>query len=156
MVPVPLELSADLGRVVREALEAAYPEEGCGLLAGRPDDGSDLDGDVRRVQAVVPLPNAKDAERTRRYLIPPEAYMQAERELAGRGLQVVGFYHSHPDHPAQPSAFDLDWAWPWYSYLIVSVQQGRAAEERCWVLRDDRSGFDEQEVLKGNSTCPAS
>ncbi len=146
MYVLPLQISASDLDTIRGHLSEAYPEEGCGLLGGLDAD------DARLVRAVVPMPNAKTDERTRRYLIPPEEYRRAEQALADRGLEVIGFFHSHPDHPAQPSAFDLDWAWPWYSYLIVSVHAGRCGSIRAFQLREDRSGFDEQEV----QPCPKS
>jgi proteasome lid subunit RPN8/RPN11 len=76
-----------------------------------------------------------------RYLIEPDDLRRVEAELRSEGLEVLGCYHSHPDHPAAPSAFDLEHAWPWYSYVIVRVDQGRAAELTSWVLEDDRSGM---------------
>ena len=63
-----------------------------------------------------------------------------------RGLEVVGYYHSHPDHPARPSDYDRDHGWPWYSYVIISIQQGKAGELNSWVLRDDRSKFELESV----------
>jgi proteasome lid subunit RPN8/RPN11 len=74
-----------------------------------------------------------------RYLIAPDDLRRVEAELRLAGLEVLGCYHSHPDHPAAPSAFDTEQAWPWYSYIIVRVDGGRAAEWTSWVLDDDRS-----------------
>ena len=71
----------------------------------------------------------------------------AAAKARAAGLDVVGFFHSHPDHPARPSAFDLENAWPFYSYLIVSVERGRAADSRSWRLAEDRSAF-EPETLE--------
>jgi proteasome lid subunit RPN8/RPN11 len=82
--------------------------------------------------------------RNRRFLIGPDAYKAAEARAAETGFTLVGFYHSHPDHPAVPSTFDLDHAWPNLCYLIVSVREGRAGDARAWRLRDDRSAFDEE------------
>lgn len=140
-----LLVSAAVWREIVAHLEAAYPEEGVGVLLGcHAPDGA------RRVLALLPLPNhwpaegEGDASRTRRYLIPPQAMLKAEEEAERRGLAVLGIVHSHPDHPSRPSAFDQTWALPFFSYLIVSVRQGRAATAQSWRLREDRSAFDEE------------
>jgi proteasome lid subunit RPN8/RPN11 len=94
------------------------------------------------VEAIVPIENAWDAgEQYHRFQISPEDMMQAEREARKRGLDVLGFYHSHPDHPARPSDFDREQALPFYSYIITAVEQGRAGELASWELKTDRSEF---------------
>ncbi len=118
-----------------------YPEECCGVLLGTERNGE------RQVCDVLEIRNTKDDQRTRRYLISPEDYRQAEVFAANEGVQVLGLYHSHPDHPAQPSQFDLDHALPWFSYVIVSVENNVAGTIRSWRLRDDRSAFDEEELV---------
>jgi len=136
-----LEIAAELLRAIERHGEAAYPEEGCGILLGRAGDGRKV------VVEILPVENRReDAARHNRYLIPPEAVLAGEQAAAQKGLDVVGFFHSHPDHPAQPSAFDRDHAWPWYSYLITAINAGRAAGTRSWRLLDDRSRFVEEEV----------
>lgn len=136
-----LEINAGLLRAIERHGEAAYPEEGCGILLGRAEDGRKV------VVEIVPVENRReDAARHNRYLIPPEAVLAGEQAAAQKGLDVVGFFHSHPDHPAQPSAFDRDHAWPWYSYLITAIHTGRAASTRSWRLLDDRSQFVEEEL----------
>jgi cysteine synthase B len=132
-----LRLSASAVARIRSDAAAAYPDEGCGALLGR-RAGS--------VDAALPLDNVTDAERRRRFLVSPEAYRQAEAEADRTARQLVGFYHSHPDHPAVPSAFDLEHAWPNLSYVIVSVRNGEAGEVRSWRLRADRSQFDEESL----------
>jgi len=117
-------------------LLAAYPEEGCGVLLGRDAGGA------RVIERVIPFENQREDERGRRYLIAPEQLFVAEREAREAGLDVVGFFHSHPDHPAVPSAFDLEHAWPYYSYLIVSVGRGRVVDARSWRLAADRARFE--------------
>ena len=118
----------------------AYPEEGCGVLLGV-EDGND-----RRVERVVTFENRQEGARERRYLIAPDELLVAEREGREAGLEVLGFFHSHPNHPARPSAFDLEHAWPYYSYLIVSVMEGRIADATSWRLAGDRSRFDPEPI----------
>jgi len=136
--------------------ETAYPEECCGFLLGRPlaagaagaggraAAGNAGAGSGAAVARAVAADNERDAERRRRYTIGPEAVLRADRAARAEGLEIVGYYHSHPDHPAQPSTFDREHAWPGVSYLIVPVAAGRAGTPRCWRLADDRGGFVEQ------------
>lgn len=114
----------------------AYPEEGCGVLLGRERDGT------RAVERAIALENRRESSRHQRYVIAPEQFLAADREARAAGLEVVGFFHSHPDHPVAASAFDLEHAWPYYSYLIASVREGRVTEMRAFRLREDRSRFD--------------
>jgi proteasome lid subunit RPN8/RPN11 len=72
--------------------------------------------------------------------------MDADRAAEARGLDVVGWYHSHPDHPARPSEYDREHAWPWYSYIIVSVTKGVAGEMTSWRLQDDRAGYEKERI----------
>jgi len=127
---------------VHSHLCRVYPEEGCGVLLGRERDG------VREVERTVELDNQREASRHNRYVISPEQFLRAEKEARAAGLDVLGFYHSHPDHPARPSAFDLEHAWPWYSYVIVSVERGRVADMRSWRLRDERSAFEPEPMAQ--------
>lgn len=121
----------------------SYPYECCGLLLGKAqaDDDKQLIEvwSVENVWASTehnPLDDGTGAER--RYLIPPEAILAGEKHARSQGLEVIGYYHSHPDHPALPSEFDREYAWPWYSYIIVAVQKGQAVDLRSWTLDDDR------------------
>ena len=136
---------------IRAHLCRAYPEEGCGVLLGREADGT------REVVGIVPLENRREESRHRRYMIAPEQFLAADRMARGAGLDVIGFFHSHPDHPPRPSAFDLEHAWPYYSYLIVSVVRGEAREARSWRLAEDRSRFEEEmlEYRDSDSGRPA-
>ena len=151
-----IELSPDDLDRIRVHGEAAYPEECCGILVGRTEKAAGGDGAapadsvlVRVVRLVAAENEREDENRHNRYLIPPKVILRTEKEARADGLDVVGYYHSHPDHPSRPSDFDRDHAWPGYSYLIVSVRDGRARDERSWRLRDDRSRFDEEPIL-----CP--
>ncbi|HET9015933.1 MAG TPA: M67 family metallopeptidase [Thermomicrobiaceae bacterium] len=117
--------------------EASYPDECCGILLGA------ADGAARRVERALPIENRWEAaERGNRFLIGPEDVLRAERTARREGLDVLGFYHSHPDDVARPSGFDRDHAWPWYTYLIASVRAGRCVDLAGWELRADRSGYD--------------
>lgn len=131
------ELAADVERAIRAHGERTYPHECCGLLLGR------LDGDARRVTAAHEIENAReDGARHNRYLIGPDDYLAGEKAARARGLDVLGFYHSHPDHPAWPSEFDREHAWPWYAYLIVAVAKGRSHDMNAFRLAEDRARFE--------------
>jgi proteasome lid subunit RPN8/RPN11 len=136
-----LILSQNILNEIRAHGESAYPNEGAGLLLGREQDAR------RVVEAILPLPNAREAEaQRRRYLLAPQDILHGEDEAARRGLDVIGVFHSHPDHPARPSEFDRAHALPWYSYVITSVEAGRAVQSRSWQLAKDRSCFIEEEI----------
>jgi proteasome lid subunit RPN8/RPN11 len=137
---VSLVLSARDNERIRAHLGRAYPDEGCGVLLGEDGDGA------REVKEIVALENRREESRHNRYLIAPEQFLVADRVARGAGLEVIGFFHSHPDHPPRPSAFDLEHAWPYYSYLIVNVTRGEAGNARSWRLAEDRSRFDEEKV----------
>jgi proteasome lid subunit RPN8/RPN11 len=135
--PTPLHVApAALARIRTDAA-AAYPEECCGALLG-PAAG--------QVDTALSLENVASAGRRRRFVVSPEAYRTAEVEAERTGHRLLGFYHSHPDHPAEPSAFDLEHAWPNLSYVIVSVRRGQVDGVRSWRLRNDRSRFDEERL----------
>ena len=114
----------------------AYPNECCGALIGR--DGA--------VAATFALPNTTEEGPRRRFLVRPQDYREAEKRASEMGAELLGFYHSHPDHPARPSQFDLDHAWPSFSYIIVSVQAGKPTDMTSWRLQEDRSAFDQEEL----------
>lgn len=135
-----LRLRSKHAETVHTHLCRAYPEEGCGVLIGRETP------EGRDVERVVGFDNVREDSRHNRYLISPEQFLAADREARAGGLDVIGFFHSHPDHPSQPSAFDLEHAWPWYSYLIVSVANGRVVDDRCWRLAEDRSRFEPEDL----------
>lgn len=138
-----------LDAITRHA-EQEYPRECCGLLIGRIED----EGRTRVVVETYPVANAwGDSDALHhRMLITPQDYMQAEHDFSKQNLGVVGNYHSHPDHPAIPSQFDLEHLAPWttMSYLVVSVGEGRASDLRSWELAADRSRLNEEEILKGS------
>ena len=126
-----LRLPESLADEIRRHGEAAYPAECCGALIGRVEaDGKEV---VRLAAAVN-----RRTDDPHRYLIAPDDLRRLQGEVRAAGLEIVGYYHSHPDHPAAPSAFDADHAWPWYSYVIVRIDRGRGTELASWVLCDDR------------------
>ena len=132
-MPEATELAAGVARTIRAHGEDTYPHECCGALVGK----------GRKVTHAVPLPNTTEEGPRRRFLVRPMDYMLAERKATELGGELLGFYHSHPDHPARPSQFDLDHAWPNFAYIIVSVATGRSALMTVWWLKEDRSSFDE-------------
>jgi proteasome lid subunit RPN8/RPN11 len=136
---------ASVEAAIRQHAVASYPDECCGALLGSPG------GAVREALA---LGNHSDEERHRRFVVTPQDYRQAEARADALGVELIGFYHSHPDHPAVPSQFDLDHAWPNLSYVIVSVRTGQDHELRSWRLRPDRSRFDEEVVTQRSPTWP--
>jgi proteasome lid subunit RPN8/RPN11 len=143
-----LFIDSALRQRIRRHAESSYPEECCGFLIGR------TAADASSVERIVPAGNERQESRHNRYLISPEAVLAAHKAARAQGLDVIGYYHSHPDHPARPSAFDREHAWPGLSYLIVSIEQGSQVDARSWRLRDDREDFDE-ETLDAAAGSPA-
>ncbi|QUV86115.1 Mov34/MPN/PAD-1 family protein [Chloracidobacterium aggregatum] len=140
-----LVLTPEQEAAIRAHGEADYPYECCGLLLGT----FAADGRKTTVE-VMPISNAREESAKRnRFLITPQELMRGERYARSRQLDIIGFYHSHPDHPAVPSGYDLDHALPVYSYVIVSVAQGRAGEVQSWELEADRSRFNPESIVKG-------
>ena len=129
-------LTAEVVEAIAAHGGETYPNECCGALIGR-------DGQVTETLA---LPNTTEEGPRRRFLVRPGDYRAAEERAKERGADLLGFYHSHPDHPARPSQYDLDHAWPFFSYVILSVRNGEAGDLRSWRLRDDRTRFDEEEI----------
>ena len=140
-----LQLNEELLAQIHSHGEQAYPEEGAGFLLGvYSENGS------RAVTAIFPLMNSREEEaRHNRYLITPEDYLKAELDADRLGLSLIGVFHSHPDHSNRPSEFDREWAQPFFSYVITSVQSGKAVESRSWRLTEDRSKFEEEEIKLG-------
>lgn len=117
-----------------------YPHEVCGALLGHELD-RDGQGALREVIAVLPLENRREDSPHNRFSVTPEDVLRAERAAAERRLELLGWYHTHPDHPARPSEFDREHAWPWYSYVILGVAASQPGEMTSWRLADDRSGY---------------
>lgn len=132
-----LEISETHLEEIRQHGQRSYPNECCGAMLGvAAEDGT------KHVHALLSLDNRREGEAARtRFLVTPEDYRAAEHVAREKGLEIVGFYHSHPDHPARPSEFDREQALPWYSYIVVRVAGGIPQEASNWVLADDRSQF---------------
>jgi proteasome lid subunit RPN8/RPN11 len=131
-----LRLNAQVDAAIRAHGQDTYPNECCGALIGR-------DGEVTDTLA---LPNTTDEGPRRRFMVRPQDYRSAEQRASELGAELLGFYHSHPDHPARPSQYDLDHAWPFFSYVIVSVREGVSGDMTSWRLREDRSAFDQEDL----------
>jgi len=148
-----LWISGHLAEKIRAHGAETYPHECCGALLGR-DSNAVLLGDpgegsstaAREILQLFPLVNRRDDSPRNRFSVTAEDVMAAEKAARDQGLDVVGWYHSHPDHPARPSDYDRDHAWPWYSYIIVSVHTGVPQDMTSWRLRDDRSEFLEEKI----------
>ncbi|MCF6158399.1 MAG: M67 family peptidase [wastewater metagenome] len=124
---------------IEKHVKENYPLECCGLLVGR-------NNPEKRIIEVYPVKN-KNTERTHdRYEIDGKEFAYIDRETAKRGLQILGIYHSHPDHPAVPSAFDTERAWFGYSYMIIAIEQGEKTEIRSWIYREEKKQFEEEEI----------
>jgi proteasome lid subunit RPN8/RPN11 len=131
-----LMISDQLLESIREHGKRAYPNECCGVLLGRMENSRKSVVELRQME------NAREDSPRNRYPISPRDLLEAEKAARALGLDIVGVYHSHPDHPARPSEFDREHAFPWYSYIIVSVRGGEPLDLTSWTLRDDRSAFD--------------
>lgn len=131
-----LTLPPQWSEAIRRHGTETYPDECCGALYGRD----------AVVTATFALPNTTEEGPRRRFLVRPEDYREAERRATELEADLLGFYHSHPDHPARPSQYDLDHAWPFFSYVIVSVLAGTPGDLTSWRLREDRSAFDQEDL----------
>jgi proteasome lid subunit RPN8/RPN11 len=141
-----LQLTTEQRSEIAAHGERDYPYECCGLLLGQFANDS-----LKNCVETYPISNAREEEAKRnRFLIRPEELLRGEQQAAAKGLDVIGFYHSHPDHPAVPSAYDLEHAWPIYSYIVVAIKSGHAEDLRSWEMQTDRTRFAEEQILKGN------
>jgi len=133
-----------------------YPGECCGAMLGKANGVckevgeivplKNLRNDPARAQELLPVDDPGRETERNRFLIDPLEQLRVEKDARARGLEVLGYYHSHPDHPARPSIYDCEHAWPWYSYIIVSVVRGIAKDLTCWVLAEDRGMFHPEEL----------
>jgi proteasome lid subunit RPN8/RPN11 len=139
-----LTITVRVNDAIRRHGEQTYPHECCGALVGRSDGITD----------VVALPNTTEEGPRRRFLVRPSDYRLAEQRALELGGELLGFYHSHPDHPAKPSQYDLDHAWPTFAYVIVAVAAGASQDMTVWFLKDDRSIFEEGSLHHGENSHP--
>ena len=139
-----LTITGGVDQAIRAHGQETYPHECCGALLGRGD----------YVTGIVALPNTTEEGPRRRFLVRPSDYREAERRAGELGAELLGFYHSHPDHPARPSQYDLDHAWPTFAYVIVAVASGVAGDMTVWHLKDDRSTFEEGSLHYGENPHP--
>ncbi len=148
-----LWISGHLAEKIRAHGAETYPFECCGALLGRDsgavsesDRGRGLQTPAREILQLFPLVNRRDDSPRNRFSVTAQDVLEAEKAAREQGLEVVGWYHSHPDHPARPSEYDRDHAWPWYSYIIVSVQNGAPQDMTSWRLNDDRAEFSREGI----------
>ncbi len=133
-----LTISNSLLELIKAHAVSDYPNECSGLIVG--------DYSQRTAAKLFPVKNVHGETTRTRYLVDPKVYLQIEKQARAEGHEVIGIYHSHPDVAAQPSDYDRDHAWPSYTYVIASVVHGRVDHVRAWLLRDDRTGFDEEKL----------
>lgn len=143
-----IRISPELIRAIRVHAERDYPNECCGALLGRAGAAPSPEA-TKWVLALVPAGNRREADALpTRFLITADDYRAIEGVAREKSLDVLGFYHSHPDHPARPSEYDREHALPSYSYVIVSVREGRAEEFTSWTLDDDRGAFSSEPIAE--------
>jgi proteasome lid subunit RPN8/RPN11 len=140
-----LKISSELADKIRAHGAQTYPHECCGALLGRDTEVADRRV-YREIHGLHPLVNRRDDSPNNRFSVTSQDVLDAEKAARQQGLEVVGWYHSHPDHPARPSQYDRDHAWPWYSYIIVSVANRIPDQMTSWRLADDRTEFECEEV----------
>jgi proteasome lid subunit RPN8/RPN11 len=140
-----LKISSELADKIRAHGAQTYPHECCGALLGRDTEVADRRV-YREIHGLHPLVNRRDDSPKNRFSVTSQDVLDAEKAARQQGLEVVGWYHSHPDHPARPSQYDRDHAWPWYSYIIVSVANRIPEEMTSWRLTDDRTEFELEEI----------
>lgn len=144
-----LKISGTLAEQIRAHGAETYPHECCGALLGK-DSGED-----RAVLGLLPLTNRRDDSPRNRFEITPDDVREAESAARRSGFELLGWYHSHPDAPARPSEFDREHAWPWYSYIIVSVQSKEPKDMNSWRLIDDRSRYNAEAIEIDSRAHPA-
>lgn len=144
----PLLLPPELRAQIEREGAAAFPNECCGILIGRDESATGGPGHRRIVDRLLPGCNVFAAdEQYHRFSIDPRQQLQAERDAEAEGKMVLGFYHSHPNHPARPSEYDREHGWPFYSYVIVSIMNGHPADLTSWVLSQETNQFERQTII---------
>jgi proteasome lid subunit RPN8/RPN11 len=145
---ITLVLSPEFSKQIESEGAAAYPNECCGIMFGR--DVPDAQGGKRIIERLQPVNNDfESGEQYHRFSISPKQLMDAEKDASEKSQLVCGFYHSHPDHPARPSEYDRTHAWPFYSYVIVSIAKREAVDMTSWVLQEETETFAREEIVEG-------
>ncbi len=139
---MPLKIGRGDAKHIHDHARETYPEECSGVMVGMDAGGMKVVVDVWRAE------NTHEDERSRRFLIDPKEYIAFEKRASERDMDILGIYHSHPDHPAEPSEYDRDHAWPGWSYIIASVSGEEINDMRSWLLKDDRSGYEEEKIVE--------
>ena len=140
----PLKLTEALAAQIRAHGVETYPHECCGAILGTDDEGA------RTVRDLMPLQNRRDDSPRNRFEVTPDDVRLAEKTAAEKKFDLIGWYHSHPDAPARPSEFDREHAWPWYSYIIVSIQKGAPHDMNSYRLQDDRTAYGPEPIEIAN------
>jgi proteasome lid subunit RPN8/RPN11 len=140
---IKLILPASLARQIEQEGSQQYPNECCGIMYGRDNGAGRV---VERIEAVANV--FDESEKYHRFSISPQELMVAERKASDEGRLVLGFYHSHPDHPARPSEYDRQHAWPFYSYVIVAIAKREPIDMTSWVLDETTETFSRQDILE--------
>src|SRR5579871_1749109 len=135
-----IRLSEEQAAAIRDHGARDFPHECCGVILG------DVEGGIKVVRELRPVENVHEEGHERRYLISPDQMFALLQEERRTGRKILGFYHSHPNHPARPSEYDRDWASPWYTYIIVSVMNGIPTDMTAWQLDDDQKAFEPEEI----------
>lgn len=135
-----MEIEKEVWEKIIKLSEQGYPFEVCGILVGK------IEKDKKRITMVYPTENINRERARDRYEIDPREILRTEEKIRACGKEIIGFFHSHPDNPPIPSIFDRKRAWPLYSYIIVSIDEGRFKTARSWVLNDEDGEFEEEEM----------
>jgi proteasome lid subunit RPN8/RPN11 len=141
-----LWISEYLAEKIRRHGAETYPHECCGALLGRDAISDGAATRPREISGLFPLVNRRQDSPHNRFSITPQDVLNAEKAAVVGGWEVIGWYHSHPDHPAKPSEYDREHAWPWYSYVIVSVQEGVPGKMTSWRMKEDRTEYSEETI----------
>ncbi len=138
-----LRIKKELIDKIAKQGEKGYPYEICGFLLG----SIDYNNDIREAVEVYQVENQNKERANDRFEISPKDYIRVENYADSKGLSIVGIYHTHPDHPDRPSQTDLMFAQPDMSYIIMSIEKGKAGNWRSWKLENDRFVQEKVEIL---------